>query len=133
MKTKTPALVLMLLTLSGGQAVAALDANGDGKVSGVEFRVGRTAMIMGADADRDGRVSQAEFASASRIAYERAGRPGLGDGHRVFHAIDANRDGFLDEAECHVALDRRFKALDGDGDGVLSALEQAAWKRPGAS
>jgi hypothetical protein len=56
----------------------------------------------------------------------------MGDGHRVFHAIDANDDGFIDRSEAETAVDRRFKTLDGDGDGVLTELEQAAWKRPGA-
>lgn len=80
----------------------------------------------GIDADRDGRISAAEHAAAAS---------------KMFRAMDANRDGKVTAAEMEAAYEKvngkkasgidlgaaeKIKAVDRDGDGVLTAVEHAA-------
>lgn len=111
------------------------DANGDGKITLAEFKAARLNMMMRADANRDGKLSEAEMQAArAQRASMRGGQGGLdgapkGDGSRMFTMMDANHDGFLDKGEIGRMLERRFQRLDVDGDGVLSASEQAAGRQ----
>ena len=43
-----------------------------------------------------------------------------------FDAMDANHDGYLDQAEIRAALTRRFQRMDRNGDGVVTPDERAA-------
>lgn len=69
--------------------------------------------IMRADADHDGRVSRAEWA-----AWWDA-RPGKGpyDPAGRFRAIDADGDGFLTAEEIDATSTKRFARLDANHDG----------------
>jgi hypothetical protein len=112
------------------------DTNGDGKVSLAEFKATRVAMMLKADTNKDGKLSQAELEAARALrASNRGGQdgaPGGGDGQgmaRMFPMMDANHDGFLDKAEIGKMVERRFQRMDVDGDGSLSASEQAAGRQ----
>lgn len=76
--------------------------------------------IMRADADRDGRVSRAEWA-----AWWDA-RPGKGpyDPAGRFRAIDADGDGFLTAEEIDATSTKRFARLDADHDGRVVRAER---------
>lgn len=50
-------------------------------------------------------------------------------GAMVFASYDANLDGAVTDAEVSGGAVRSFKVADGDGDGVLSGLEQGDWAR----
>jgi len=74
------------------------------------------------DADKDGRISKAEALAAATARFER---------------MDANKDGFIDQADREAwakqRREARFKAVDTDGDGKLSQAElDAAKARRGA-
>lgn len=126
---KTPILAAALLMASAGAALAqtGIDANGDGKISAAEFKTGRTALIMGADGDKDGKVSPAELGVVVEAATSRP----AADGRRVFARIDANHDGFLTQPEVEAVVEQRFRTLDANADGALSAAERQNWKVPG--
>ncbi|RZK82881.1 MAG: hypothetical protein EOO66_25775 [Methylobacterium sp.] len=76
--------------------------------------------IMRADADHDGRVSRAEWA-----AWWDA-RPGKGpyDPAGRFRAIDADGDGFLTAEEIDTTSSKRFARLDADHDGRVVRAER---------
>lgn len=78
----------------------------------------QTGRIMAADTDGDGRISRAEMAAMAT----KDGR----DPSRLFDAMDANHDGYLDKPEIQAALTRRFHRMDSNGDGVVSPDERMA-------
>ncbi len=134
MKTLFTAAAAMALSLAALQPAMAqqgpgrLDANGDGKVTLVEFQTGRTNQMMRMDANKDGKVSREEFAGmvarrAERAADKGAQPKGKGDGSRMFDRVDANRDGFLDRSELGKMAAQGFARMDENGDGALTGAE----------
>ncbi len=102
---------------------AALDANGDGKVTLSEFQAVRGAQMMARlDADKDGKLSKAEFAAFRKPKAGEAEKPGKG-ADRLWAKIDVDNDGFISKAELDSFLADRFKRMDLDNDGVLSPTE----------
>ncbi|TWF52134.1 EF hand domain-containing protein [Neorhizobium alkalisoli] len=87
-----------------------------------QFEARQQAIFFKADKDGNHLVSRAEFMAA---------RP-TGDattlGKRFDH-IDANHDGSIDAAELKKIVDLRFKRLDKDGNGTLSADERPGGKK----
>ncbi|AYD04719.1 EF-hand domain-containing protein [Neorhizobium sp. NCHU2750] len=110
-----------LLLIAGHGALAA-DGNGSKEVTRAQFETRQQAVFFKADKDNNHLVSRDEF-----IAARPAGDPTkLG---KRFDRMDANHDGSVDAGELTAMLDRRFKRLDKDGNGVLSVSERAAGRK----
>ena len=107
-----------------GLGIVSMPAIGQTAAQGTtvaEFEARHEARFMQADTNHDGRVSAAEWQAAM------AGKPG--DPARRFAHMDHNHDGFVDKGEIDEALTRRFRKMDANGDGRLSADEQQAAHR----
>lgn len=121
--------ILMLggAALAQPKGAAALDANGDGKVTLAEFQAGRGGQMMARlDADKDGKLSRDEFSAmrkaktdASAPAAAKAGR----GADRMWSRLDADNDGFLSRGEMDGFMANRFKRMDADNDGALTMTE----------
>ena len=101
---------------------AAMDGDGDGKVTQAEMQAHRQAELTGMDADGDGLISQPELAAfmaermqkmADQIATDR------------IEMQDSDGNGKLSAAEMQMPpmAGRMFERLDTDGDGALSQAE----------
>jgi hypothetical protein len=77
------------------------------------------------DTDKDGRISSAEY-DARKVSDPKKKA-------KRFKRLDANQDGFADDAEMRVQAEREFKHMDKDGNGVLTAEERTSRKRPAAT
>jgi len=117
--------------LAQSKGAAALDADGDGKVTLSEFQAGRGAqMLARLDADKDGKLSKAEFEAIRKPKAEDAATPAApakGAG-RMWSRVDADNDGFVSKAELDGFLATRFQRIDADNDGALTTAEL----KPGA-
>lgn len=119
---------LALATLLAGAAASAQTPVGTDPAKGAAsagvdlatFLARHRTQIMRADADHDGRVSRAEWA-----AWWDA-RPGKGpyDPAGRFRAIDADGDGFLTAEEIDATSTKRFERLDADQDGRVVRAER---------
>ena len=121
--------------LAAPKGAAALDANGDGKVTLAEFQAGRGGQMMERlDANKDGKLSRDEF-SAMRKAKAKAkaktkteasapatAKAGKG-ADRMWSRVDADNDGFLSRGEMDGLMAHRFKRMDADNDGALTMTE----------
>ncbi len=95
---------------------------GAGGITMDQFVARQTARIMAADTDGDGRVSRAEFAALASMRAGKAAR----DPERLFDAMDSNHDGYLDKDEIRSVLEKRFRRMDLNGDGILTPEERMA-------
>jgi Ca2+-binding EF-hand superfamily protein len=95
---------------------------GAGGITMDQFVARQSARIMAADSDGDGRVSRAEFAALANMRAGKAGR----DPERLFDVMDSNHDGYLDKDEIRSLLERRFRRMDLNGDGILTPEERMA-------
>lgn len=96
---------------------------GDRAAAGVDlatFLTRNRTRLMRADADQDGRISRAEWASWWEA------HPGKGpyDPAGRFRAIDADADGFLTAEEIDAVSAKRFARLDADHDGRVIRAER---------
>lgn len=110
-------------------AIAALDANGDGRFSRAEL-AGKPKLaehFAAIDVDRDGALTHDELR-----AYRQAMRP-QHEAKRAerFAAADRDQDGRLSQAEVQgrPKLAQRFAILDANGDGFLSREELGRQQR----
>lgn len=97
--------------------IAAMDLNGDARVTRAELGVAETRMFGAADSDKDGVLTLIELADWSLIW--------LGDQSAVPGRFDFDRDGDdkVSKAEFAAELDRRFAGFDANKDGVLERFE----------
>lgn len=101
-----------------------LDANHDGVVSIGEMRAMRARRMAAIDTNGDGRISRREFMSARPPWARGQPRPRMARRRaRIFSRIDADRDGFISPAERRASLKRWFARMDADGDGQLTRRE----------
>jgi Ca2+-binding EF-hand superfamily protein len=103
------------------------DLNRDGFL--VESELGQRGgqRLARLDADRDGRLSRAELLGARHGA--RPPRTGAGrgaEGGGMFVRLDTNQDGSLTRAEFDAQLRGRFERLDSDRDGFITRDERRA-------
>lgn len=114
--------------------IAKVDADKDGKISKAEIEAYRAAELAAVDANKDGLLSAEELAAMHvRAMTERAGAmaqrmverlDGDGDGllsaaelasrpmpAKVFDRVDANEDGFIDQAEIDAAREMMAKRM----------------------
>ena len=103
--------------------MSGMDANGDGRTSRAEYRVGLVDGSMKFDKNGDGRVTIAEMPAATRL-------PGIkGIMVKVFKQNDTSGDGALSREELGARAEARFTQLDTSADGYLDAAEINAGRR----
>jgi hypothetical protein len=95
---------------------AALDADGDGRVTAVELQAARAAQIDRFDADGDGRLSAVEY----RTWWLDAAQARL---TRQFRADDRDGDGMISLDDLIARSGALLKRRDRDGDGAISVEE----------
>ena len=133
MKIKTIAFVLWVLFASLAAAgpdvdkeFSAMDADRDGKVSAAEHAAGAKAMFGKMDADRDGKVTAAEMTAAHKaVTGQSAKRSDLSAAEKI-KAVDGDGDGVLTADEHAKASAAMFARMDTDGDGGLTKGEMVA-------
>ncbi len=98
-----------------------MDANKDGIVSAEEHAAGAKRMFTRMDANRDGNVTAAEMDAAhAAIANEHAGAH---EGHAAKH------EDMKHQGKRELSSAEKIKAVDTNGDGVVSAQEHEAGSR----
>ncbi|WP_198431573.1 EF-hand domain-containing protein [Pseudorhodobacter sp. MZDSW-24AT] len=117
--------------MGAGLDFAAIDANGDGKITPEEITAWRAAQAAALDADGDGLISAEEIAAMHiRAATQRANDHAA----RMIAQLDTDGDGKLSAAELATRpmaaglSDRMFDRLDTDQDGAISQAELDAAK-----
>lgn len=100
---------------------AALDANGDGRISQAEYTANGRLLFQRLDRDGDGRITRAEFLDPTGAA-ARPADPGA----RIFGLLDRNGDGVITRDEMDAARKAAFERLDANRDGHLDEAEFAA-------
>ncbi|TWO70884.1 hypothetical protein FN976_13050 [Caenimonas sedimenti] len=101
-----------------------MDANQDGRVSAREHARGAGAMFRAMDADRNGRVTAAEMTAAqAKVGNQRA--DGMDSAGKI-RAVDRNGDGVLTPREHAAGSRAMFTRMDRDGNGALDEREFAA-------
>jgi Ca2+-binding EF-hand superfamily protein len=106
------------------------DADSDGFVTQAEARDLQRTMLARADEDGDGEISEAEFMAAKRSADEAAAAGKAERRQRRFAALDVDGNGRIDAAEQEQAAARRFARMDKNGDGKLTLDEMRAARPP---
>lgn len=104
---------------------AAIDADGDGKITQEELSAHRAAELAALDADGDGFVTGEEMAARIRTQMqERMAERAT----RQLERFDADGDGKVAIAELPEAGigERMFAAIDADGDGAITEAEITA-------
>ena len=103
-----------------------MDSNADGKLSQIEHAAGAKMMFGMMDADADGKVTAAEMdAAQQRITGEKAKPTDMSSAEKI-KAVDADGDGILTATEHSAASIKMFEAMDADKDGFLTKVELAA-------
>ncbi|MDL2355922.1 MAG: hypothetical protein QFF03_11760 [Pseudomonadota bacterium] len=105
---------------------AKMDANKDGKISAAEHAAGAKAMFEKMDANKDGKVTAAEMTAAHHAVTGHAAGKGDMSSEDKIKAVDANGDGILTAEEHAAASASMFAKMDADKDGFLSKSEMAA-------
>lgn len=109
--------------LLGGAMLAGVSSAQDGNrpppPGGPEGRGNPIEMLKRADTDGDGKVSKEEFIKARSAE--------LGE---VFGRMDANGDGFIDEAEVQAMGERMREAYNRGGEGMRRPDGEGGFRRP---
>jgi Ca2+-binding EF-hand superfamily protein len=114
---------------------AAMDRDGDGRVTREEMAAARTEGFAAADANRDGALDRTEIETLVRARLEatrprRAERAARKVTDKFFERADTDRDGFVSAAEQTERLALRgFRVIDSDGDGTITRAEAEAPRR----
>lgn len=106
-----------------GSRFAAMDKDGDGRITREEMAARRAEMVAGLDADGDGFLSAAEIA-----AFHLRGADDRANAHaaRMIERMDADGDGRIGVAEMMASRgggDGMFDRMDADDDGALTRDE----------
>jgi Ca2+-binding EF-hand superfamily protein len=104
---------------------AMMDANKDGKISAEEHAAGAKAMFEKMDKDKDGKVTAAEMTAAHKAITGHAAKKSDMSSANKIKAVDANGDGILTAEEHATASASMFTMMDTDKDGFLSKKEMA--------
>ena len=106
-----------------------MDANGDGRLTHEEHAAGARKMFEAMDADKDGRVTAAEMDAAHERVTGGKPRPGELPAAAKIRAVDADGDGVLSAEEHAAGARRMFDAMDADKNGTLTFAELSAGHR----
>jgi Ca2+-binding EF-hand superfamily protein len=102
-----------------------MDSNGDGKISADEHATGARKMFEMMDANKDGKVTAAEMDAAHERMGKKAHAGEMSSAEKI-RAIDTDGDGVL-TADEHAAGSRKmFDMMDTNKDGFLSKSEMVA-------
>jgi Ca2+-binding EF-hand superfamily protein len=141
--------VSMMVSDSGNGLFDLIDVNRDGRLSVREIR-NMVKLLDVLDKDRDGCISRKEIPRRYTVLFHQgppddpnfrarvvAARRGMVDrprgresarGPLWFRKMDRNRDGDVSRRE-FLGTDEEFKAIDEDGDGLISVEEAERWDR----
>ena len=103
-----------------------MDADHDGRISAAEHADAAARRFQTMDANADGRVTAAEMTAAHKKATgkkARRGEPGAAD---QIKAVDVNGDGVLSAAEHSTGAAQAFRDMDVIRDGQVSRAEVTA-------
>ncbi len=102
---------------------AAMDSDGNGRVSATEHAAGARRMFEQMDADRDGIVTATEMRAAHASLTGKKPDAGEMSAEEKIKVIDADGDGQLTAAEHAAGSESMFAKMDTDANGVLTATE----------
>ena len=105
---------------------AAMDADHDGKVSAAEHAAGAKAMFEKMDANHDGKVTAAEMTAAHLAITGQAAKKSDMSAADKIKAVDGDGDGVLTADEHAKGSAAMFAKMDANKDGFLSREEMAA-------
>jgi Ca2+-binding EF-hand superfamily protein len=128
-----PAAPAAPLTDPVAEAFAALDRDGDGKVSAVEHAEGAKARFDALDADHSYHLSTAEMEQATATDAAVAGQLAAGTVSTAANANDDNDNGEISPEESRTQAEAEFLARDADRDGSLSLEEMRRVVAPAAA
>lgn len=100
-----------------------MDVDHDGRVSRIEHASAASAMFRSMDRNRDGKVGAAEMDAAQARIHGKPAAPDAMPARDKIRAVDGDGDGALTAAEHAAASDRMFGLMDGDHDGRLDPIE----------
>ena len=104
----------------------AMDTNKDGKVSAEEHAAASKKVFEMMDANRDGKVTAAEVTAAhQRVTGKKAKKSDMSAADKI-KVIDTDGDGILSAEEDAAGSRSMFEKMDTDRDGFLSKDEFAA-------
>ena len=105
---------------------AMMDTDKDGKVSAAEHAAGAKAMFEKMDANKDGKVTADEMTAAHKAVTGHAARKSDMSSADKIKAVDSDGDGVLTADEHAKASEAVFAKMDADKDGFLTKKEMAA-------
>lgn len=105
---------------------ASMDTDHDGKVSAAEHAAGAKMMFGKMDASHDGKVTAAEMTAAHQAVTGQAHRKSDMPAADKIKAVDSDGDGILTADEHAKASAAMFAKMDADKDGFLNKQEMAA-------
>lgn len=105
---------------------ATMDANHDGKISAAEHAAGAKAMFEKMDANHDGKVTAAEMTAAHEAITGQAAKKSDMSAADKIKAIDTDGDGVLTADEHAKGAAAMFAKMDTNKDGFLAKEEMAA-------
>jgi Ca2+-binding EF-hand superfamily protein len=122
----TATLAMAVPSTDVGEEFTMMDTNKDGKISADEHRVGAKVMFEKMDANKDGAVTADEMAAAHKMVTGKVARKTDMSPQDKIKAVDGDGDGRLTAAEHTSASERMFAKMDTNKDGFLTRQELAA-------
>lgn len=105
---------------------AMMDTNKDGKISAAEHALAAKSMFEKMDRNQDGKVTAAEMTAAHKAVTGRAAKKSDMSAADKIKAVDSNGDGILTAEEHATGSMLMFAQMDADSDGFLSKEELTA-------
>lgn len=110
-----------------GELLLRADANGDGQVTGSEYRAAKAKLFDRLDRNEDGVVNSAD--ASGRRLLRRSGGDRM---KQLVEFMDADGDGKVERAEFVDGPSALFDFADTDGNGTIDSRELAEFRRKAA-